>query len=167
MEREQLVEATPAALQWLEELGHTDQGHSGIPSVVQAVAARALAGHTVAQRARTSQGTWVVLRGARFTEGRVVVTIELAGPPQVTTIVAGALGLTEREIEVASAVLKGLSTKEIAAELHLSSYTVQDHLKSVFAKAGVNSRRELVADVFFGVYAPWLGSPVGGDGFFG
>ena len=30
----------------------------------------------------------------------------------------------------------------------------------------MNSRRELIADVFFGIYAPRLGRPVGPDGFF-
>lgn len=166
MAGDQLAEATPAAQAWLEALSGVDRGHGDVPAVVQAVAARALAGNTVAQRARTADGCWVVLRAAPFPTGRAVVTFEVAGPAQVTTLLAGALGLTEREIDVVSAVLKGLATKEIAAELHLSSYTVQDHLKSVFAKAGVNSRRELVAEVFFGVYAPRLGSAVGADGFF-
>ena len=32
---------------------------------------------------------------------------------------------------------------------------------------GVNSRRELVSDEYFGVYAPRLGAPIRPDGFFG
>lgn len=162
----EITDATPAATRWIEELTRTDTGHGDIPAVVRAVAAHAMAGRTVAQRARSRGGTWVVLRGAPLHQGRCVVTIEVAGPPEVASIVTAGLGLTGREIDVVTAVLKGWPTKRIAAELHLSAYTVQDHLKSVFAKAGVNSRRELVADVFFGVYAPRLGSPVGVDGFF-
>ncbi|MEM7337187.1 MAG: LuxR C-terminal-related transcriptional regulator [Actinomycetota bacterium] len=160
-----IVEATPSALTWLGELRRGDRGHGEVPTVVQAVAAHASAGHTVAQRARVAS-SWVVLRGAPLGPGRAVVTIERAGPPEVASIISAALGLTDRELDVVSGVLQGRSTKQIAGELHLSAYTVQDHLKSVFGKAGVNSRRELVADVFFGVYAPRLGQPVGVDGFF-
>lgn len=163
---EEISEATSAALHWLAALAETDRGHGRIPTVVRAVAARVAAGHTVAQRARTADGSWVVLRAASSSAGRAVITIEEAGPPQVTSVIAGALGLTTREVEVTSAVLAGQSTKEIAAGLHLSAYTVQDHLKSIFAKAEVSSRRELIADVFFGLYAPRLGSDVGPGGFF-
>ena len=42
-------------------------------------------------------------------------------------------------------VMAGRSSKEIAARLYISTHTVQDHLKAVFAKVGVSSRRELVA----------------------
>lgn len=166
IEADQIVEATPAAVSWLAELGRGDVGHGVVPTVVRAVAAHANAGRTVAQRARSADGSWVVLRGAPLSQGRAIVTIEIAGPPEVASIINAALGLTGREIDVVAAVLRGLSTKEIAQELHLSTYTVQDHLKAVFSKAQVNSRRELVADIFFGIYAPRLGSPVGADGFF-
>jgi DNA-binding CsgD family transcriptional regulator len=166
LERDGVVEATPAAAAWLDRLLAVDRGHGEVPTVVQAVAASATAGRTVAQRARTADASWVVLRGAPLGPGRAVVTIEPAAPPEVTSLIGAALGLTGREAAVVTEVLRGLSTKEIASALNLSPYTVQDHLKSVFAKAGVNSRRALVADVFFGIYAPRLGAPVGPDGFF-
>ena len=42
-------------------------------------------------------------------------------------------------------VLQGRSTRHIVNELHISSNTVQEHLKAVFDKFGIGSRRELVA----------------------
>jgi DNA-binding CsgD family transcriptional regulator len=53
-------------------------------------------------------------------------------------------------------VAQGYSTSEIGAKLHLSAYTVQDHLKSIFDKSGAGSRGDLVARLFFDHYAPRL-----------
>ncbi len=56
-----------------------------------------------------------------------------------------ASGLTEREQAVTRLVLQADSTAQIAERLVLSPHTVQEHLKNIFEKTGVHSRRDLVA----------------------
>jgi len=51
---------------------------------------------------------------------------------------------SDRELEVLKLAAKGMSNKEIAAELSLSVRTVQSHLANIFDKLGVNSRTEAV-----------------------
>ena len=75
-----------------------------------------------------------------------VLGVEL--PSEVAPLIVEAYELTSREVDVTRALARGLTTNEIALELHLSRYTVQDHLKSVYEKTGVSSRGELVAKMF-------------------
>ena len=73
----------------------------------------------------------------------MAVAIDAARPGSLLPLAASAYRLTVREVEVVRGVLNGLDTRSVAASLHITEYTVQDHLKSVFAKVGVRSRREL------------------------
>jgi DNA-binding CsgD family transcriptional regulator len=76
------------------------------------------------------------------------VTFRSAAPDEVLALLARAHGLSARERELVALLVEGLDTREICARLFISRYTVQDHLKSVFEKVGVRSRRELVTGVF-------------------
>lgn len=51
-----------------------------------------------------------------------------------------ALGLTPREADVAIAIARGLSAKEIANDQRCSVHTVNDHSKKIFDKLGVSTR---------------------------
>jgi DNA-binding NarL/FixJ family response regulator len=53
--------------------------------------------------------------------------------------------LTPRQTEVLRLLEHGRSTKQIAAELHLSPETVRNHIRRLLKALGVNSRLEAVA----------------------
>ncbi len=170
-------EITPPAERWLAKMIAAAPAEGDLPAVVNSVAYRALltarGGEPSGARARvpTSAGTWLVLHGSAIgdpEEGRTAIILEPARSPEIAPLIVAAYGLTARERELTQLVLHGLSTAEIAQRLHISKYTVQDHLKAIFEKAGVRSRRELVAAIFFQHYVPRLqaGAQIGPTGWF-
>lgn len=160
---------SPGVEKWLRELpdGAWDAGR--LPPSVLAVAGRALAttekpsksdaAQVAVARVLTRTGTWVVLHGVPLVAGaqrRVAVIVEPAHPDRISSLLMSAYRLTDREQELTRLVLQGYSTVDIAERLVISSHTVQQHLKSIFDKTGVRSRRELVSSVFLTHYEPRL-----------
>jgi DNA-binding CsgD family transcriptional regulator len=162
----EIESATPGVERWLAELPDGDLVAGRLPSSVLAVAGRALrtarfpdAGDVAVSRVMSRSGRWIVLHGTSLvssTSRRVAVIVEPAHPGRIAPLLMAAYGLTDREQEVTRLVLQGNSTTEIADRLHVSANTVQQHLKSIFDKTGVRSRRDLVGKIFFTHYEPRL-----------
>jgi DNA-binding CsgD family transcriptional regulator len=95
-------------------------------------------------------GGWIYLEAAPLSGAgdRIAVTLQRAGRAELCPIALRAHGLTARESEVTMHVLRGESTRQIADRLSVSPWTVQDHLKAIFAKVGVRSRRDLAMQIF-------------------
>ena len=116
-------------------------------------------GEVALARVLSRSGMWVVLHGvALVSDGarRVAVIVRPAHPARIAPLLMSAYGLTQREQEVTRLVLQGESAAGIATRLVLSAHTVQQHLKGIFEKTGVRSRRDLVGKVFFAYYEPRL-----------
>jgi DNA-binding CsgD family transcriptional regulator len=79
------------------------------------------------------------------TRSMVAVTFTPVAPRALSSLRLAASGATKAQRRVAVLVLRGHSTKEVSTALRIGEHTVQDHLKAVFARFGVSSRRELVA----------------------
>ncbi|MFF0346008.1 LuxR C-terminal-related transcriptional regulator [Kribbella sp. NPDC004875] len=141
---------TAAARTWQDELDEIAPGRFGVLLRAVDTGTRAATSGTFQARVQTASGGWVVLQGSRLigegdTDDQVVVTIEPASGRHLVGMLLAAYGLTVREREICLEVISGHTTNAIADRLSISPHTIQDHLKSAFAKVGVRSRGELVA----------------------
>jgi DNA-binding CsgD family transcriptional regulator len=177
-----IVSMTPAAEYWLAELAAVDREdrHALPPTVTTVVTClQSIERELPAPpdlmpkvRLRMPSGHWLVVYASRLWSSggseQISVIFEVAQPLEVAPLIMQAYELTKREGEITQLILRGLSTSEIAAVLQISSYTVQDHLKAIFEKVDVCSRRELGARIFAQQYEPRIeaGAPLDPSGSF-
>jgi DNA-binding CsgD family transcriptional regulator len=148
---------TPATMEYLRVLVPPAAGRQPIPAAAYNVAAQLLAieagvdSHPPTARVHVSDGLWMTARAARIDgpgpliERDIAVTLEETSAIERVDLFARAFGLTARERELLDHLVAGKATREVAQSMFLSENTVQDHLKSIFAKTAAHSRRALAA----------------------
>jgi DNA-binding CsgD family transcriptional regulator len=97
---------------------------------------------------RAADGRWVMIEAAPLdgdADGKIAVTLRGAAPTETFDVFCRGYAFTQRERDVVAALVAGLDTRAVTERLFISRHTVQDHLKSVFQKVGIHSRRELLA----------------------
>jgi DNA-binding NarL/FixJ family response regulator len=147
------VSSTAAARSWLNAFPDAPMlaAFGMLPAVIYPAAATArmessgAGAHAIVQAV---DRRWVMIEAAKLEGddgGQVAVTLRAATATETFTLLCRAYALSERERQVVAALVAGLDTRAVAQRLFISRYTVQDHLKSIFRKTGVRSRRELLA----------------------
>jgi DNA-binding CsgD family transcriptional regulator len=146
------VSRTEAAGRWIAALPLADLFSlwGMLPAVIYPAATLARSGDLAHAHATLPgvDGRWIRVEAAPLDgdrDGDIAVTIRAASPAETFDRACRAHGLTTRETAVMRELVAGRGTHDVARALHVSDWTVQDHLKSVFTKLDVHSRREALA----------------------
>lgn len=143
---------TPATERYLRTLVPPDGPRPPVPAAAYNVGAQLLAAERGVDdrppmaRVHLAGNDWVTLRAARIDDG-VAVTIETSTAAERLDLFCRSAGLSVRETELVELLATGADTTSVAQHMFVSPHTVQDHLKSIFAKTGTSSRRELLARI--------------------
>lgn len=149
-----ITSRTAASRGWLDALLPPKADERSIPASAYNVAAQLLAveqgvdAHPALARTHLADGFWLALRAARLSPDQpsaggpatIVVTIEEASAAERVELFGRAFGLSAREYELLGLLATGSDTRRMAREMSLSEHTIQDHLKSIFAKTGAHDR---------------------------
>jgi DNA-binding CsgD family transcriptional regulator len=143
--------------EYLRLLVPPDQERQPIPAAAYNVGAQLLAAeagvdqHPPWARVHLSDGVWLTLRAARLGVPEragnpdIAVTIEKSSPTERLDLFSRASALSVREAELLGHLILGADTRLTAQWMFVSENTVQDHLKSIFAKTATSNRRTLIA----------------------
>ena len=143
--------------EYLRLLIPPDPERRPIPAAAYNVGAQLLAveagvdQHPPWARVHLSLGVWLTLRAARLEVPEragtpdIAVTIEKSSPMERLDLFSRACSLSAREVELLGHLMLGADTHLTAQRMFVSENTVQDHLKSIFAKTATTNRRTLMA----------------------
>lgn len=143
--------------EYLRLLIPPDHERQPIPAAAYNVGAQLLAveagvdQHPPWARVHLSHGVWLTLRAARLGvperagNPEIAVTIQKSSPTERLDLFSRACALSAREAELLGHLILGADTHLTAQRMFVSENTVQDHLKSIFAKTMTSNRRTLMA----------------------
>jgi DNA-binding CsgD family transcriptional regulator len=157
-----IISRTAASQAWLNVLLPPESGEQAIPATVYNVAAQLLAAeegiddHPAYARTHLAGGFWLTVRAARLSPDHrpgapgsggatIAVTIEEASAADRLDLFTRAFCLTAREHQLLGLLATGSDTRAMARQMSVSEYTVQDHLKSIFAKTSARDRVTLLS----------------------
>jgi DNA-binding CsgD family transcriptional regulator len=152
-----VVSQTAATQDWLDTLIPQRPDRPAIPASAYNAAGQLLAReqgvdtHEAYSRVHLAEGFWVTLRAARLGgadatgHATIAVTLEETSPLDRLEVFVRSFGLSPRECELMNLLATGGDTRDLARCLFLSEHTVQDHLKSIFAKTASRSRNTLLS----------------------
>lgn len=146
----EIATTSEPAERWLDTL-HGEQ----VRGTLSGLAAR-LSGETIARATVVGSEGPVTFHAfpRKGSDDQLDVVVEQPRPAELAEVIMAAHGLSPREAEVTRLVMQGLTTRAMAGRLAISEYTVQDHLKSTFAKFDVVTRGELLDAVYSRHYLP-------------
>lgn len=148
-----VASASPEAEHWLAQVDDVDWPSTlELPVAVYSAVARVRSMSATSPpptvRLRTRAGRWLTVHASQLNGSAGPQTAVVLGPTtpdELNSLLLDAHGLTPAQQRVTEQLLRGHSTRQIVDELHISAYTVQEHLRAAFDKFGVGSRRELIA----------------------
>jgi len=139
------------AVDHLAELGRASgRDRCEVLTVLAALARRRDPSRPASADVHDSAGRWFTLDALAIdgaAPASVAIVVQPARPESVLNTILRAHGMSQRERQVAQLAVSGRSNREIAALLSLSVWTVQDNLRSAYAKTGVAGRGALAAYV--------------------
>lgn len=154
---DEITSMTAGGARLLDDLRGHELDAARVPGLIRASAMRARwsrAATTVTTRMVGRSGQWLRVHVAPLQgDARsVAITIEPARPDDMFKIVMESYGFTARETDIVVRLARGMAAKEVGRDLAISVHTVRDHIKVIYDKAGVNSRGELIAQLFTNHY---------------
>lgn len=148
-----LISWTAGARAWIDAMpaARLYAAFKMLPAMIYPAAARARSRNDATGAhalVRAADGGWMMvevapLHGQRH--GEIAVNIRAATTTEIFALMCRAYALSRRERQVVELLAAGLDTRAVTQRLFISRHTVQDHLKSIFEKIGIHSRRELLA----------------------